>query len=187
MNQVAQHPVHYMFGMPTHAPLVIKSWMQEPFELKKRFFLLYIAFFFCLGITIENLGAAMNMVGIVILTTFMMAIPSAIADPSSAKIIPSISNAFFNAVMTFHGFLLTYFVLYNVVSLVSLSFGVWNIRTSSAVISLSAALMIGFMMQQVAATNKNVPWLSVPIISIAVGCLVLNFLLGQNIAVPALG
>jgi hypothetical protein len=185
MNQVAQHPVHYVFGMPTHAPLVIKSWMQEPFELKKRFFLWYIGFFFCLGASIEGFGAGLNMVGIILLTTFMMAIPSAIADPDSSRLIPSLSASFFNAILSFHGFLLMYFVIYNLISILAFYFGAWSLQTSSALLSLSAALMLGFMMQQVAATNRNVPWLCVPIISITVGCLMLNFLLGQNIALPA--
>jgi hypothetical protein len=181
MNTLAQHPVHYVFGMPTHAPLVIKSWMQEPFELKKRFFLWYISFFFFLGFCVGGIDAALNMVGIILLTTFMMTLPSAIADPSNGKLIPSISNAFFNAILSFHGFLMTYFILYNVVTIVAVALGVWDVHASAALLSLSAALLIGFMIQQVAATNKSVPWLCVPVISIAVGWLMLNFLQGHDV------
>lgn len=174
-----QHPVHYVFGMPTHAPLAIKAWMQEPFELKARFFLWYIAFFGYIGYLSTGLAGATGHAGIIILATFMLSIPSAFFDPSDAKIVSSISNAFFNGILTFHGFFLTYFVLYTVISICAIQAGMWTIATSNALVSLCSALMVGFSMQQVVATNRKVPWLSVPVLSIIVSYVVFKMLMGE--------
>lgn len=176
MISLPQHPVHYVFGMTSHAPLAIKAWMQESFKLKSRFFLWYISFFGYIGFLSGGFQGATALAGIIIMATFMMALPSAIFDPSDAKIIPSLSSAFFNAVLTFHGFFLTYFVLYTLVSICAIKFGFWTIVTSNALMGLSAALMIGFTIQQVVATNRKVPWFSVPLLSLTAGCLVNWFL-----------
>lgn len=176
MISYPQHPVHYTFGMPSHAPLAIKAWMQEPFGLKARFFLWYISLFAYIGYLSAGLGGAVGYVGIIVLTTFMLALPSAFFDPSDSKIISSISNAFFNGVLTFHGFFQTYFVLYTIVSICAFKYGLWTIATSNALIGLCSALMIGFSVQQVVATNKKVPWFSVPVLSISTGYAVFSLL-----------
>lgn len=174
-----QHPIHYVFGMPSHAPLAIKAWMQEPFELKARFFLWYIAFFAFIGYLSTGLGGATGHAGIIVLATFMLSLPSAFFDPSDAKILSSISNAFFNGILTFHGFFLTYFVLYTGISIWAFETGHWTIATSNALVSLCSALMVGFSMQQVVATNRKVPWFSVPVLSIALGYGVFRVLMGE--------
>lgn len=176
MISYPQHPVHYVFGMPSHAPLAIKAWMQEPFELKARFFLWYISFFAYLGFLSSGLGGATGHAGIIILATFMLSLPSAFFDPSDEKIISSVSNAFFNGILTFHGFFQTYFVLYTVISIAAFKYGFWTVATSNALIGLCSSLMIGFSMQQVVATNRRVPWFSVPVLSIAVGYAVFSML-----------
>lgn len=175
-----QHPIHYVFGMPSHAPLAIKAWMQEPFQLKSRFFLWYICFFAFVGFMSGGVSGATNLSGIIVLTTFMLSLPSAFFDPSDAKIISSISNAFFNGVLTFHGFFMTYFVLYTLVSIAAFKFNFWTIATSNALLGLCAALMIGFSMQQVVATNRKVPWFSVPIISIGFSYAVYKVLMSHT-------
>jgi hypothetical protein len=172
-----QHPVHYIFGMPSHAPLAIKAWMQESFELKARFFLWYIAFFAYVGYMSNGVHGASGLVGIIIMSVFMLSLPSALFDPSDAKILSSLSNAFFNGMLTFHGFFMTYFVIYTIVSITAVSMGFWTVATSNALLSLCAALMIGFSMQQVVATNRKVPWGSVPLISIATGYAVFSALM----------
>lgn len=168
MISLPQHPVHYVFGMTSHAPLAIKAWIQEDFTLKSRFFLWYVAFFFWIGSLGGGFLGGATMAGIIVLTTFVMAFPSAVFDPSDSKFIPSISNAFFNGILSFHGFLITYFVIYNVVSIAAFMTGHWTLATSNALMATSGGLMVGFSVQQIVATNARVPWFSVPIISIGI-------------------
>lgn len=176
MINLPQHPIHYVFGMPSHAPLAIKAWMQEPFELKAKFFLWYISFFGFLGYMSGGFDGAVNLAGIIILTTFMLSFPSAVFDPSDSKIISSLSNSFFNGILTFHGFFQTYFLMYNIVFICAYETGYWTLAASNALLGLCAALMIGFSMQQVVATNRKVPWFSVPVLSTAIGCGVFKLL-----------
>lgn len=176
MIYLPQHPVHYIFGMPTHAPLVIRAWINEEISFKIKFFAWYIGFFFLVGFAGGSVKAGLDMAGIVILATFMMGLPSAIFDPKDSKLLTSFSDSFFNAILSFHGFLLTYFVLYNVISLTAIFMGEWTLAVSNALIGLSFSLMVGFSIQQVIAVNKSVPWMTVPIMGISSGVGLLWFL-----------
>jgi hypothetical protein len=180
MIYLPQHPVHYVFGMPSHAPLSIKAWMQESFELKSRLFLWYFSFFVAVGSLTRDLQSGFDMAGIYILSIFIMALPSAIFDPKDSSILSSLSEAYFNAVLSFHGFLLTYFVLYNAISIGAIYAGIWTLELSFMIVGLSLSLMVGFSMQQAVATNKRLPWAIVPLLSISSGAAVFFFLGSQS-------
>lgn len=175
-----QHPVHYVFGMPSHAPLVMKAWMNEPLAYKAKLLAWYISFFFLIGTVADSFRAGLDLVGVVIFTTLIISMPAAVCDPDDKDLIPSISDAFFNGILSFHGFIILYLSLHAFVNLVAVYFGIWSLQLSNMMLSLSFGLMVGFSLQQAVSANKNIPWMLVPIFSLIAASFVFYFI-GQNI------
>jgi len=163
-----QHPIHYAFGVVSHAPSVFEAWVHESAILKLQYHLLYLSAFFFIGYLSGGVRLGIDLAGIGVMATFLMALPSHILSPKRFSLI-LLSDCYFNAVLAFHGFFLTYFVLYNVVTLLAFTFGFWNLGTSSALTSLSLALIAGYSQQMAVTLNHRINWISVPLISIGFG------------------
>jgi hypothetical protein len=160
-----QHPVHYAFGVITHAPSVFEAWVHESLVIKLQYHFLYLSFFFFIGYLAGGVRYGIDLAGIGVMATFLMALPSHILSPKPFSLL-LLSDAYFNAVLAFHGFFLTYFFVYNVVSLLAICFGYWNIGITYLLISLSMGLLVGYSQQMAVTTNHKISWLSVPLISI---------------------
>ncbi len=165
-----QHPVHYCFGMPSHAPLVIRAWINESVQIKVRLAAWYAAFFFFVGYQTGGFDTGKDLLGTFVFTTLIIGMPSAILEPTNKSLISSISDAFFNAVLTFHGFLTLYIVIHVFTNLIALYFNVWTVGLSSALLSICFGLMVGFSLQQAVATNSKLPWFIVPFLSLVSSC-----------------
>ena len=163
-----QHPVHYVFGVVTHAPSVFEAWVHESIVIKIQYHLLYLAFFFFVGCVSGGVHFGLDLVGIGIMSTFLMSIPSNIVSPKRFSL-DLLSDSYFNAVLAFHGFFLTYFIINNIVAMVAANFGFWDMGTSSALMCLSAALILGYSQQMAVTLNHKISWLTVPLISIGLG------------------
>ncbi|WP_274645029.1 hypothetical protein [Pseudomonas serbica] len=160
-----QHPIHYVFGVVSHAPSVFEAWVHESLKIKLQYHFLYLAFFFYVGYSVGGVRFGIDLAGIGVMATFLMALPSHILSPKPFSL-ELLSDAYFNAVLAFHGFFLTYFVLFNILSLPAHYFGFFTLGYSNALISLSMALIVGYSQQMAVTTNHKVNWLSVPLISI---------------------
>lgn len=160
-----QHPVHYAFGVVTHAPSVFEAWLLEPVLIKLQYHLLYLAFFFFVGCMAGSVNFGIDLAGIGVMATFLMALPSLILSPKPFSLL-LLSDSYFNAVLAFHGYFLAFFLLYQMVSLVAISLGVWSMGVVTALMSLSMGLLVGYSQQMAVTTNHKISWLSVPLISI---------------------
>lgn len=163
-----QHPIHYAFGVVSHAPSVLEAWVYERLLIKIQYHVLYLAVFFYAGYMYDGLQMATDLVGIGIFSTFLMSLPAQLFSPKRFSL-QLFSDSYFNAVLAFHGFFLTYFLAYNVVTILAATFGFWSLGTSNALITLSMALMIGYSTQLAITTNHKLRWFSVPLVSIGLG------------------
>lgn len=160
-----QHPIHYVFGVVSHAPSVFEAWVHESLKIKLQYHLLYLAFFFFVGFSVGGIRYGIDLAGIGVMATFLMALPSHILSPKPFSL-ELLSDSYFNAVLAFHGFFLLNFILFQILSMSALAFGFWTLGFSNALICLSMALIVGYSQQMAVTTNHKVNWLSVPLISI---------------------
>lgn len=163
-----QHPIHYAFGIVSHAPSVMEAWIHERLLVKIQYHLLYLAVFFYAGYTYAGLSMAIDLAGIGILSTFLMSLPAQVLNTKKYSM-KLVSDSYFNAVLAFHGFFLSYFIAYNIITLLAATFGFWTLGTSNALISLSMALMIGYSTQLAVTSNYKLRWFFVPMVSIGLG------------------
>ena len=163
-----QHPIHYAFGIVSHAPSVMEAWVHERLLIKIQYHVLYLAVFLYAGYIYAGMGMATDLAGIGILSTFLMSLPAQVLNGKKFTL-QLLSDSYFNAVLAFHGFFLSYFVAYNIVTLLAAYFGFWTLGTSNALISLSTSLMIGYSTQLAVTSNYKLRWFFVPLVSIGLG------------------
>lgn len=163
-----QHPIHYAFGIVSHAPSVMEAWVHERLLIKIQYHLLYLAVFFYAGYIYAGFDMGTDLAGIGILSTFLMSLPAQVLNGKKFSLL-LVSDSYFNAVLAFHGFFLTYFIAYNIVTLTAATFGFWTLGTSNALISLSTSLMIGYSTQLAVTSNYRLRWFFVPLVSIGLG------------------
>lgn len=171
-----QHPIHYIFGCVTHAPSVMEAWVNESFVFKMRYLFVYMVFFIGAGIYTPGMKP-FDMAGIVMLTIFIMSLPAMMLDTSKESLSMQMSKAFSNGVLAFHGFFLTYFILYNVISLLLIANGLWVVSSANTLMALNIGLMTGFSLQLANVMNHKLPILLVPVFSIMMACIV-KYVLG---------
>lgn len=175
MNAVLpQHPVHYAFGCTTHAPSVFEAWVNEQFNIKAKYFFLYLYFMGFGGYASGQFGL-LDMAGLYIMIVGIMSIPIYVLSENKS-FLDGISNAFFNGVLAFHGFFISFFIIYNFIFLTSMYLDAWSPSMATLAMSIGMVLMTSFSLQMAATINHRLPWAVVWIFSLILGLLAMHFL-----------
>lgn len=169
-SKMAQHPVHYVFGCITHAPLVFQAWALEDFGYKMRWLVLYV-----LGMSLavcSTIGISAGVfVGVCVISIIgFMALPSFMGSKGGGSFLLRFSNAYANAVLAWHGFFVSFYLFMMLFATMMLMLDeAWTKHSAAIFMGAIAVLYIGFTMQMAASTTKGVGQLAVPAASSIAG------------------
>ncbi|MHD0644665.1 hypothetical protein ACYPKM_03365 [Pseudomonas aeruginosa] len=166
MNPYPIHPMHYVFGASTHCPTVLRFWVNEPFTYQFRFLLTYLAIAVAAGMHTGSWSAGVEIFCMFLFAIGLLTVPAAMFD-SDDSIIKSLTRNYGTCILAFHGFLLTYFVIYTLVLNVAVAFGFWTLSLNASLLGLSVALLIGYGLLPVYVRNPHMSFSLIPISSLA--------------------
>ncbi|MDT8924854.1 hypothetical protein RBE51_18880 [Pseudomonas taiwanensis] len=167
--KVAQHPIHYVIGSITHAPLVMQAWAQEDPGYKLRWIGLYAATLFIMSAMVMGLQAGIFMAVSCLLMIGFMSAPTILAMPKGLPFTQRFSEAYLNGVLAWHAFFISiYLVQTAMIFLTSLS-GSWSPSTSMWVVSAIASVFCAFSLQMASSLTRRMPQWAVPVGAASMG------------------
>lgn len=169
-TKTAQHPVHYVFGCITHAPLVFSAWALEDFSYKMRWLALYVFTLFT-AVTMSVNAEAGIFVGVcVMFINGFIALPAFMATKGEGPFALRFSNAYGNAILAWHAFFVGFYLFVMMFGLVMILFSLaWTKTTVSVFFGCVSALYMAFTMQMASSSTKNFKQWVVPLASTIAG------------------
>lgn len=169
-TKTAQHPVHYVFGCITHAPLVFAAWALEDYNYKMRWLALYVlSLFTAVTIAINVQTGLFVGIAMMFLTGFM-ALPSFMATKGEGPLTLRFSEAYGNAVLAWHAFFVSFYLFMIVFSLVlAFSHIAWTKTVASVLFAGVSVIYMAFTTQMASSSTKNFKQWVVPFSAILSG------------------
>lgn len=168
--KTAQHPVHYVFGCITHAPLVFAAWALEDFSYKLRWLALYVlSLFTIVTATLGVEGGIFVSVAVVFVTGFM-AMPAFMATKGEGPFALRFSEAYGNAILAWHSFFVSFYLFVILFGLTLTLFGIpWTKDAASVLFSCISMIYTAFTMQMASSTVKKFKQWAVPLVAVVSG------------------
>lgn len=155
-TKTAQHPVHYVFGCITHAPLIFAAWALEDYSYKMRWLGLYVlSLFSSVSLAINVQTGTFVGVAVLFLVGFM-ALPSFMATKGEGPFALRFSEAYGNAVLAWHAFFISFYLFMIAFSLVlSFSHIAWTKTVASVMFAGVSVIYMAFTTQMASSSTKG--------------------------------
>jgi len=161
--KTAQHPIHYVVGSITQFPTVIKAWELEPFAYKMQWLFLYALTFFMLTASVGGLEVGVFMALSCLVMVGATAGPTIMASPKSTPFLLRFSDAYANAILPWHAFFVSMYLLQMMGLGLSALSGSWTLASSMTVLTCIVAMFCAFALQMAVSLTGRLPQWVVPV------------------------
>lgn len=168
------HPLHYLLGMITHAPVLAQKWRHEPVNYKFSFGMFYLILFACAGYAIGDgsVYAAQLFSSIYVLTLIMFVMPLMLFDVRKGDWLYRLSCAFSNTPLLFHAYNQSIFLIIGFFAPIAMMVNMDPMQTVRITTTMSVAVFGLFVMQMAQAMHDHVKnWLVLTIPLIFMMCM----------------
>jgi hypothetical protein len=165
----AQHPIHYVIGSISHAPMVYQAWeLEDPFY-KMRWIGLYVATLFALTASVMGIQAGIFMGVSCLLMIGFMSAPTILSMPKKIPLTQRFSESYLNGVLAWHGFFISIYLIQAASLVLARMSGTWSTTSSLWVVSAIAAVFCAFSLQMASSLTRRMPQWAVPVGAAAMG------------------